>query len=82
MKGIRVVIIENLVPEIEIFVSSIVGKVWLSLSMFLVLACSLANVTQLAPAGVNEWQGEAIETAVSDTDIVASSRCNFKLSSL
>ena len=55
----------------------------LSLSMILVLACSLANVTQLRPAGVHGWlQVAAIETAVSETDIFASSTCNFNIITL
>ena len=47
------------------------------------LACSLANVTQLRPAGVHGWhQVAAIETAVSETDIIASSTCNFNIITL
>ena len=55
----------------------------LSLSVILVLVCSLANVTQLRPAGVHGWlQVAAIETAVSETDIFASSTCDFNFITL
>ena len=48
--------------------------------MILVLVCSLANVTQSRPAGMHEWlQVAAIETAVSETDIFASSTCNLNI---
>ena len=41
-----------------------------SLSVILVLACSLANGTPLRPAGVHGWlQVAAMETAVSETDV-------------
>ena len=39
--------------------------------------CCLASVSQLHPAGVHGWlQVAAIETAVSESDIVASSTCS------
>ena len=50
---------------------------------FLVLACLLANVTQFRPAGVHGWlQVAAIETAVSETDIFASSTCFYNIITL
>ena len=50
-------------------------------SVFLVLSRSLANVTQLRPAGVR-LQVVAIETAVSETDNRASSTCIFNIITL
>ena len=51
----------------------------LSLSVVLALAYS-ANVTQSHPAGVHGWlQVAAIETAVSETVIFASSACDFNI---
>ena len=44
------------------------------------LVCSLESVTQLRPAGVHgRLQVAAIETAVSETDNVASSMCDFNI---
>ena len=46
--------------------------------MILVLVCSFANATELPPAGVHEcFQVAVIETAVSDTVILASEAESF-----
>ena len=51
--------------------------------MILVLVCSFANVTQLRPAGVHGWlQVAATGTAVSETDIFASSMCHCNIITL
>ena len=46
--------------------------------MILVLACSPANLTQLRPAGVHGW----LQVATIETDIFASSTCNFNIITL
>ena len=48
--------------------------------LFLVLACSPANVTQSPPAGLHRWlQAAVIKTAVLETDNFASSTCYYSI---
>ena len=54
----------------------------LSLSIFLMLACALANVIQLRPSctGGSRWQ--TLRPPFSETDIFASSSCNLDINTL
>ena len=87
MRGVRSSVLHFVVARLRVPCSftqlrfrgcrSRTSTLWMCL---LSCVCSRSNVALLRPAGVHGWlQVAAIETAVCETDIFASSACDFNI---